>query len=59
MAEAGIESDDLDVSAGEILRMSSPEWHLIGLASASAAVAGLIQPLFALLMTEIIGVSQL
>lgn len=55
--EGTADEEDVSINAVEIMKMSSHEWHLILIASFSAIIVGLIQPSFALLLTEIIGVS--
>lgn len=45
------------ISAIEIIKMNAPEWPLILTASITSVIAGVIQPSFALLMSQIIGVS--
>jgi len=46
-----------ELSMAQILKMNSPEWYLILIGSISAALAGIAQPMFAILMSEIIAVS--
>lgn len=43
----------------EILKMSQPDWHFIVVGSIAAIFTGCIQPAFALLLSEILGVSAL
>ena len=50
---------DIDISMAQILKMNKPEWHLILIGSLSACVSGVIQPAFAILMSEIVGVCKL
>ena len=50
---------DIDISMAQILKMNKPEWHLILIGSLSACVSGVIQPAFAILMSEIVGVCEL
>ena len=40
-----------------LLRMNSPEWHYIAIGSVGALFTGALQPCFALIMAEIMGVS--
>lgn len=49
-------SKKVDISMIEILKLNRPEWHLILIGSIAATVSGVIQPAFAILMSEIVGV---
>lgn len=48
-----------DIAMIEILKLNAPEWHLILIGSIAAIPSGIIQPLFAILLSEIIGVSSM
>lgn len=50
------EAEEPDIGTMEILRMNKPEWHLIVIGSLASIITGSVQLVFAVAMSEIIGV---
>jgi hypothetical protein len=47
-----------DVSLGRVMKMNSPEWFYIIIGCIAALVNGGVQPAYAILFSEILGVSS-
>lgn len=45
-----------EITVWEILKMNRSEWHLIVLSSLASMLVGATQPMFSILLSEIIGV---
>ncbi|XP_046633239.1 ATP-dependent translocase ABCB1-like isoform X2 [Daphnia pulicaria] len=50
------QSEDIDVSLMDIMRMNRKEWHFIVVGVIGSAIVGLSTPVFAILFSEVLGV---
>ena len=51
------ENEVADITLVEMLKMNAPEWYLIIIGTLASVVTGFVQIVFAIVMSEIIGVS--
>ena len=58
MSQEG-QAEDANISSFEILKMNAPEWYLILIGTLASIVTGSVQLVFAIVISEIIGVSIL